>query len=54
VKRVQTPRASKPSRKQSARPKRLARDERAKILRVQNLLAKAHSSRFSGVPRPLG
>jgi len=33
---------------------RLGRDERAKILRVQNLLAKAHSSRFSGVPRTLG
>jgi hypothetical protein len=36
-----------------ARPRGLGRDERAKILRVQNLLAKAHSTRLSGAPRPL-
>jgi hypothetical protein len=54
VKRVQSGRAPKASRKRSARSDRLGRDERAKILRVQNLLAKAHSTRFSGVPRTLG
>jgi hypothetical protein len=36
------------------RTPRLGREERAKILRVQNLLAKAHSSRLPDLPRTLG
>ena len=54
VNRVQDTRAPRASRRRAARLTRMGRDERAKILRVQNLLAKAHSSRFSGVPRTLG
>ena len=54
VNRVQKTRAPRSGRKRADRLNRLGREERAKILRVQNLLAKAHSSRFSGVPRTLG
>jgi hypothetical protein len=54
MKRVQTSDAPRATRSRTVRKARLGRDERAKILRVQNMLAKAHSSRFSGVPRTLG
>jgi hypothetical protein len=54
VKRVQETRAPRAGRKRAVRLTSLGREERAKILRVQNLLAKAHSTRFSGVPRTLG
>lgn len=54
---MEKPRASRARRagfKRPARSDRLARDEREKILRVQNLLAKAHSSRLPEAPRPAG
>jgi hypothetical protein len=53
TKQVQASRPSRADRKRAARLSRVGREEREKILRVQNLLAKAHSSRLSGVPRTL-
>jgi hypothetical protein len=50
VEKVQASLPRRASRKLAARSRRLDREERAKILRAQNLLAKAHSSRFSGQP----
>jgi hypothetical protein len=46
VEKVQASLPRRASRKLAARSRRLDREERAKILRAQNLLAKAHSSRF--------
>ena len=51
MEKVQSTHSRRASRTRTARLSRLGRDERAKILRVQNLLAKAHSSRLPGVPR---
>jgi hypothetical protein len=46
MEKVQASLPRRASRKLAARSRRLDREERAKILRAQNLLAKAHSSRF--------
>jgi hypothetical protein len=51
VEKVQASLSRRAGRKLAARSKRLDRAERAKILRAQNLLAKAHSSRLPGTPR---
>jgi hypothetical protein len=53
MEKVQIGRSRRAARARPPRPRGLGRDERAKILRVQNLLAKAHSTRLSGAPRPL-
>jgi hypothetical protein len=53
MEKLQVSRTRRAGRKRSSRPDRLGREERQKILRVQNLLAKAHSSRLSGAPRTL-
>ena len=53
MEKLQVSRPRRTGRKRQPRPDRLGREERQKILRVQNLLAKAHSSRLSGAPRTL-
>jgi hypothetical protein len=53
MEKMQVGRPRRAGRVRAPRPRGLGRDERAKILRVQNLLAKAHSTRLSGAPRPL-
>jgi hypothetical protein len=47
VNKVQTKLRLSASRKVEPRTRRLGREERAKILRVQNLLARAHSTKAS-------
>ena len=54
MKEVQARQSPRAARKRPPRLGRVGRDERQKILREQNLLAKAHSSRLTGVPRTLG
>jgi hypothetical protein len=44
---VQTKLRRPSSRKVEPRSRRMGREERAKILRVQNLLARAHSTKVS-------
>jgi hypothetical protein len=51
VEKVQASLPQRAGRKLAARSRRLDRDERAKILKAQNLLAKAHSTRLPGAPR---
>ena len=51
VEKVQAKLRRRADRKLDARSRRLDRVERAKILRAQNMLAKAHSSRLPGAPR---